>query len=348
MSYITQMTALLQSWCGKQGGFIWAKYGGATGVAYCAETISCAAAQLGLINKCFVKTDGAGCFARKGVPNGYGKWYLAANVTPKEGDLILYRYGGSYSDTYHSDHVGYVTGVSGGWVTTVEGNVLGDNDDWNNTSVIAVRSHPLSYSSIHGYYRPSYPKDEHTESEEDEMNFKKGDKSDGVLGLKALLNTAYVLGLINNDAGNGNIFDDSTLKSVKEFQTVYKLEVDGIAGNKTMEKLKWAVERKTKDMAANLSKIQKAQKAQIYKNGDWCLGVKAVKALCRLLKDAGLITASCDNKLGWGAGTDKAVSQVKSLINEKNDGVACDNTVEKMYTMLSNIIKGAKSDGTVN
>lgn len=111
-----------------------------------------------------------------------------------------------------------------------------------------------------------------------------------------------------------------------------------------MEKLKWAVERKSKDMTANLNK---AQKAQTYKNGDWCLGVKAIKTLFRLLKDAGLITAGCDNKLGWGAGTDKAVSQVKRLINEKNDGVAYDNTVEKMYTMLSNIIKGAKSGGSV-
>jgi hypothetical protein len=207
-----------------------------SGVAWCAGYISWLANQCDLLGVCFVKTDGAGCFAREGVPKGYGKWYSKSETTPKEGDLILYRYGGTYTDKYHSDHVGYVYKVANGKVYSIEGNTNGSND----TSQVNFHEHNLSDYRIHGYYRPNYP-DVKQESEESEMNFRKGDKSDGVRAYKSMLITAEKLGLITQTVNPDDVFGDGTLKATKQVQTKYKLEVDGIAGVKTITALHNAI-----------------------------------------------------------------------------------------------------------
>lgn len=160
MTKIQEMTKLAKTEANNSSGpskFRTWYYGSyMSGTAWCAAFCSWLAAQCGLINKAFVKTDGAGCFAREGVPKGYGRW-LAKGSTPKEGDLILYRYGGSYTDKYHSDHVGYVYNVDSNYVYTIEGNTLGSNNNWNDTSSVNYRKRSLWDSTIWGYYRPNYP-----------------------------------------------------------------------------------------------------------------------------------------------------------------------------------------------
>lgn len=244
MSVISKMTALAKQQVGKgptnYRNWFYGSY--MSGTPWCAGFDSWLADQCGLIGVCFVKTDGAGCFAREGVPRGYGKWYSKSETTPKEGDLILFRYGtGSYTDKYHSDHVGYVYKVANGYVYTIEGNTNGSND----TSQVNYFKYKLSDNRIHGYYRPNYP-DVKKESEGDVMNFKKGNKGDGVLAYKSLLIQAEQLGLIETKVAEDNIFGNGTHKATLEVQKMYKLEQDGIAGVKTITALRNAVNNKIK------------------------------------------------------------------------------------------------------
>ena len=234
MSIIEKMTELAKNQVGngpsKYRNWFYGSY--MSGTPWCAGFDSWLADQCDLLGVCFVKTDGAGCFAREGVPKGYGKWYSKSETTPKEGDLILYRYGGTYTDKYHSDHVGYVYKVANGYVYSIEGNTNGSND----TSQVNYCKHSLSDYRIHGYYRPNYP-DVKQESEETEMNFKKGDKSDGVMAYKSMLIVAKKLGLITQSVNADNVFGNGTLKATKQVQEKYKLTVDGIAGIKTITAL---------------------------------------------------------------------------------------------------------------
>lgn len=245
MSKISEMTVFEKLLVGKGPSEIRNWYYGSymSGVAWCACTQSYAANHCGLIDKAFVKTDGADCFAREGVPKGYGRWYLKSAVTPKEGDLILYRYGGTYTNQYHSDHVGYVYKVANGYVYSIEGNTDGSND----TSTVNYCQHSLSDYRIHGYYRPNYPdvnSTTTTESEEEKMNnFCKGDKGDGVLSYKSLLIQARTLGLISQHVDESNSFGDGTHKATLEVQEKYKLEVDGIAGVQTITALRNAINK---------------------------------------------------------------------------------------------------------
>lgn len=240
MSVISKMTELAKKQVGngpsKYRNWYYGSY--MSGTPWCAGFDSWLADQCDLLGVCFVKTDGAGCFAREGVPKGYGKWYSKSETTPKEGDLILYRYGGTYTDKYHSDHVGYVYKVANGYVYSIEGNTNGSND----TSQVNYCKHSLSDYRIHGYYRPNYP-DVKTESEETEMNFKKGDKSDGVLAVKALLQQAKALGIITSSCDDTNSFGAGTQAGVLEIQKKYNLEQDGIAGTKTITALREAIEK---------------------------------------------------------------------------------------------------------
>ena len=245
MSTISKMTELAKKQVGngpsKYRHWYYGSYMG--GTAWCASFDSWLADQCDLLGVCFVKTDGAGCFAREGVPKGYGKWYSKSETTPKEGDLILYRYGGTYTDKYHSDHVGYVYSVDSNYVYSIEGNTNGSND----TSQVNYFKHRLSDYRIHGYYRPNYP-DIKNEREETEMNFRKGDKSDGVLAYKSMLIQAESLGLITQKVNADNVFGDGTLKATKEVQEKYKLEIDGIAGKNTITALHNAISEAIADV----------------------------------------------------------------------------------------------------
>ena len=83
------------------------------GTAWCAVFVSWCANECGILNTLVPKEDGAGCFAREGVPNNMGEWLEAKRyVEPMVGDIITYRDGGEYNDQYHADHVGIIVGVS--------------------------------------------------------------------------------------------------------------------------------------------------------------------------------------------------------------------------------------------
>ena len=325
MSKIKDMTNLAL----KQLGNGYSKYCAYTGTysEWCASFVSWLAGQNDLIGKCFIKTTGAGSMPRGCVPLGYGEFFIKGAKPPQEGDCILFRYGGTYSDRYHSDHIGYVYKVVGNYVYTVEGNVDCSSYNWSyqNTRVSA-KCRTLSTDSVYAFYRPKYP--DTATGGEDEMNFKKGDKSDGVLALKALIQQAYNLGIIKNTCDNTNSFGGGTYKAVLEVQKKYKLEQDGIAGTKTITALRNAIN----------SAISSSKRFKEMHIGDWNVGVQSYKAVCDVARRLKLINAKTDTKLGFGDGTAKATKQIQALIGEKQTGIATEYTISHARVVINNAL----------
>ena len=224
-------------------------------VAWCAIFVSWIFAKS---NVPMIRTDGAGCFAREG-SGIYGKWYESEysdnSTKPRKGDIItfVWNYSGRYysQDKYYSDHVGIVYAVDEKCVYTIEGNSGGSND----TSSVKKRMYSRKDGCINGYFRPFYTdgtnnttNDKNSEKSGQEKrkmnNLCKGDVGDCVLAYKTLLTQANMFGIIKNKVDNTNGFGTGTEKATLEFQKLYKLEEDGIAGVKTITALKEAVNNK--------------------------------------------------------------------------------------------------------
>lgn len=140
-------------------------FGMPPGTAWCAEFVSKCASDVGLINKCFVKTMGAGDIPRYGVEKGFGKWLEGYESIPQPGDVIVFTWNGleyypGY-DKYFSDHVGIVEYVEGNTVHTIEGNANGTNI----SSTVCRKSYPIYSGKINGYFRPNWSLADPTYSE---------------------------------------------------------------------------------------------------------------------------------------------------------------------------------------
>lgn len=248
MSTISELTKIAKSQVGNNGAkyrkWFYNRTEDYYGVNWCAVFISWIFSQIKGLDKYIIKSDGAGTVARYS-DGKYGKWYEPNQITPREGDVIMFRWGGTYTDKYHSDHVGYVYAVDNTYVYTIEGNTGSNNADY---STVMYKKYSKTNSCINGYYRPNYQDTNSrttTESEEEKMNnFCKGDKGDGVLSYKTLLIQARKFGLIKQSVAEDNIFGDGTYKATLEVQKLYKLEQDGIAGVKTITALRNAVNNK--------------------------------------------------------------------------------------------------------
>lgn len=144
---------------GENGYWTWRTSGLYQGGPWCAAFV-CAVAKTvgGILNVIIPSTFGAGSMARDGVGRGMGSWlrgpYHGNLPVPQPGDLILFRWGGSYyGDEYLSDHVGIVVSVQDNSVTTIEGN----SGTYNNyTSTVKQKQYALNYTCINGYYRPDW------------------------------------------------------------------------------------------------------------------------------------------------------------------------------------------------
>ena len=237
MSTISNLTKIAKSQIGNNGSkyrkWFYSRTSDYYGVNWCAVFISWLYNQVDGLNKYLVKTDGAGTVARYS-DNKYGKWYEPNQITPKEGDIVMFRWGGTYTDKYHSDHLGYIYKTDNTYIYTIEGNTGSNNAD---TSTVMYRSYRKSNGVINGYYRPNY------EREDTDMSFSKGDKSDGVLAYKSMLIQARTLGIITQKVNSDNVFGEGTLTATKQIQKKYDLEVDGVAGTKTITALQKGINK---------------------------------------------------------------------------------------------------------
>lgn len=126
---------------------------------WCAYSVSAIMQDCGFIGKYIRQIEGgAGTIARFS-DGKYGTWFRKGDKAPQAGDLIFFRYGGSYTDKYHADHVGIVESVSGNGITTLEGNVEGRSGNWAATSTFKRKTRYLNDNSVYAFYRPNWKVD---------------------------------------------------------------------------------------------------------------------------------------------------------------------------------------------
>ncbi|WP_294348857.1 CHAP domain-containing protein [uncultured Clostridium sp.] len=124
----------------REGAGNFTKYGTWFGMQdeWCAIFVSWCANQAGIstdiIPKHSLCSSGANWFKNRGL-------WVAGGNTPNPGDIIYFYRRGDIN------HVGIVKSVSGGIVTTIEG---------NSSNMVAERTHKVSDSDIAGYGRPKY------------------------------------------------------------------------------------------------------------------------------------------------------------------------------------------------
>ena len=128
---------------------------------WCAYLMSLIYKKLGYVGKYIVPNPpkdvigGAGDIPRysDGI---YGTWFKKGEKTPQAGDLFFLRYNDYPSqDKYFCDHIGIVEAVNGTKLTTLEGNVDGNNNGiWEQTSTFKRKTRYLSEYSVYAFYRP--------------------------------------------------------------------------------------------------------------------------------------------------------------------------------------------------
>jgi hypothetical protein len=115
--------------------------------AWCATFVSTVAIQGGLTE--IIPTE-CGCQRQIGLWKTMGCWEESDDYTPLPGDIIYYCIANPdlVGDcTGHSDHVGIVVGVWGGFIKVIEGN-------YNNR--VAYRYIPIDHYQIRGFGLPDF------------------------------------------------------------------------------------------------------------------------------------------------------------------------------------------------
>ena len=130
----------------QDGGYT--KYGawfGAPTVAWCAFFVAWCSNQAGVSSSVIPRIGN--CEAMTNWYKNKGRYLYASEAAPRTGDLIFYNWGGGKV----AEHIGIVTGVSGGNIYTVEGNT---GSSYGYRCEAKTRTKGAYY--IIGYARPDY------------------------------------------------------------------------------------------------------------------------------------------------------------------------------------------------
>ena len=124
---------------------------------WCAFAVSAIMKDCGFFGK---YTEGVHSFASDEGREGdkkYGTWFLKGAKTVEPGDLIMFRYSSlNPIDKYSASHIGIVEKVNGNTITTLEGNVQGNNYNWAETSTFTRCTRYLSDGSVYSFFRPNW------------------------------------------------------------------------------------------------------------------------------------------------------------------------------------------------
>ena len=160
-----------------------------------------------------------------------GKWIRRGDGTPKPGDLIIF---GNRDDSGSGKHIGIITKVTSSTVYTVEGNTTKSGYSANG-GMVAAKSYSRTNSNIAGYCSVDYNKESEAKTVMIELNeLEKGSKGDNVKALQTLL-IGY--GFDCGKYGADGDFGLATDEAVKAYQKKNGLDVDGIVGKNTWNKL---------------------------------------------------------------------------------------------------------------
>ena len=125
---------------------------------WCAYAVSAIMKDCGFIGKYIKEVEGGAGSIPRGSDGKYGKWFKkSVNMPPQRGDLFFLRYNDyPEHDKYFCDHVGIVEEVNGNIITTLEGNVDGNNASWAKTCLFKRKVRYLSDSTVYAFYRPNW------------------------------------------------------------------------------------------------------------------------------------------------------------------------------------------------
>ena len=76
-----------------------------------------------------------------------------------------------------------------------------------------------------------------------------------------------------------------------------------------------------------------------FKKGDISDGTLALKSLLQVAQILGLIKSKCDDKKGFGGGTEKAVLEVQKKYKLEQDGIAGVKTITALRNAVKNELK---------
>lgn len=127
-------------------------------VDWCAYSISAIMKDCGFIGKYQGGIYGYASDAAREDNGKYGEWFKKGSKAPQKGDYIMFRYASFTNpiDKYSASHVGIVKAVNGDKITTLEGNVDGNNSNWAATSTFKEKTRYLSNSDVYAFYRPKW------------------------------------------------------------------------------------------------------------------------------------------------------------------------------------------------
>lgn len=122
---------------------------------WCAYSVTSIMKDCGFLGKYVKEIEGGAGSIPRGSDGKYGTWFKKGIKIPQPGDLFFMRYADyPNNDKYFCDHVGIVKAVNGNIITTLEGNVDGNNSNWAATSTFKSKIRYLSDSSVYAFYRP--------------------------------------------------------------------------------------------------------------------------------------------------------------------------------------------------
>lgn len=148
-----------RSYIGKNGYYVCnTKLGLTSVVDWCAYSISAIMKDCNFIGKYQGGIYGYASDNAREDNGKYGTWFKKGDKAPQPEDLIMFRYAGFINplDKYSASHVGIVEKVNGNTITTLEGNVQGNNYNWAETSTFARCTRYLSDDSVYSFFRPNW------------------------------------------------------------------------------------------------------------------------------------------------------------------------------------------------
>lgn len=112
---------------------------------WCDATVSAAAIKAGAVD--LIGTE-VGVERHVDIFKAKGIWIEDGSITPQTGDVIVFNWDGtSQPNNGYSDHIGYVESVSGGVITTIEG---------NSGEAVRRKTYRVGQACIRGFARPRY------------------------------------------------------------------------------------------------------------------------------------------------------------------------------------------------
>lgn len=188
--------------------------------SWCDAFVSAVAVQAGAVNligtECGVE-EHVKIFKEKGI------WIEDGTITPKKGDIIVFNWDDSTqpNDGY-SDHIGFVEKVSGGIITTIEGNYA---------DAVKRRTIAVGHGNIRGYARPKYDS-ENAENETalvgkctvELKTFLKGAQDDQIKAIQRILRKLDYTGKDGKKLKIDGSLGENTAYAIEKFQRDNGLE----------------------------------------------------------------------------------------------------------------------------